>query len=339
LAQRGSPKLYTTTGGNPFLSRSDCADTEGVPPPCFAVLARVIRLSPAAKEIVQLASLIPGTAELWLIEEILHPHSGALMNVWRAILHSKGDVLAFRHELARQSVEDSVPVGRTRELHGKILKALLSRKVDLATQVRLVHHATRAGDEEATLRYAPAAARQASALGAHREAASLYETSLSVAHHLSAEVQAELFEGLSFENYLTDHVEESIRARAQAILIWERLERYERAGDCKRWLSRLHWSLGNKKEAEKYANLAIEVLLKQPPGPELAMAFSNKSQLHMLAWEEELSLEWGKRAIALAEELGAVEILVHALTNVGSIETLKDETLGNEKIMRLADGT
>ena len=133
---------------------------------------------------------------------------------------------------------------------------------------------------------------------------------------------------------LIDNLVQAIQARQQAILIWERLEHYVRAGDCKRWLSRLHWGAGNKKEAEKYADLAIELLLKQPPGPELAMAFSNKSQLHMLAWEEEPALEWGKRAIELAEKLGDVEILVHAMTNVGSAESLKDLDLGHRKIER-----
>lgn len=329
--------LYTTTGGNPFfVSEALAADTEGVPASVReAVLARVGRLSPSAKDIAELASLLPGSVEVNLIQDILNPDPSALDEcVERGILHSDGNTLAFRHELARQSVEDSVPIGRSRELHTKILDALLSGKAGPIIPARLVHHATRAGDDEATLRHAPVAARQASALGAHREAASLYKTSLSFSHHLPEEEQAELLEGLSFENYLIDYVEEAIQAREQASLIWERLGRYERSGDCKRWLSRLYWSLGNKKESERYANIAVEILLKQPPGSELAMAFSNKSQLHMLAWEEEPALEWGKRAIELAEKLGDAEILVHAMTNVGSAETLSNPQLGTEKIIQ-----
>ena len=340
LAQRAGkrlPSLYTTTGGNPFfVSEVIAAGVDGVPASVRdAVLARVNRLSSAAKDIAELASLMPGAAEIWLIEDVLHPDPQVIDEcVERGILHSASACLAFRHELARQSVEDSIPVGRIRELHGKILKALLNGKAGPAPQARLVHHAARAGDEEATLRYAPAAARKASALGAHREAASLYEISLSFAHHLSAEAQAELFEGLSFERYLADNVEGAIQAREQASLIWEVLGRFERDGDCKRWLSRLNWSLGKKKEAENYAALAIEILMKQTAGPELAMAFSNKSQLHMLAWEVEPALEWGRRAIELAEQLNAVEIFVHAMTNVGSAETLSDPEGGKEKIVR-----
>jgi ATP/maltotriose-dependent transcriptional regulator MalT len=54
----------------------------------------------------------------------------------------------------------------------------------------------------------------------------------------------------------------------------------------------------------------------------------------MLAYEEEPALEWGIRATELAEELGNVEILVHAMTNVGSAESLKDQESGHEKIER-----
>ena len=50
------------------------------------------------------------------------------------------------------------------------------------------------------------------------------------------------------------------------------------------------------------------------------MAYSNLSQLRMLADDLAGAREWGERAIALAERLGETEILVHALNNVGSAE-------------------
>ncbi len=336
-AERRLEGLYRVTGGNPFfVTEILTSKTEGIPPSVRdAVLARFSRLSPAAKEIVELASLMPGEAEVWLIEAILHPDSTAIDEcVERGMLRSTENSLAFRHELARQSVVDSLPIGRTHDLHGRILAALLSRETEPGALARLVHHATLAGDEQATLRFAPPAARRASAMGAHREAAALYQTSLSFARRLSPEAHAELLEGLSFENYLIDNIETAIQAREQANQIWKRLDRIERAGDCSRWLSRLYWSAGNRKEAEKYADQAIETLTALPPGPALAMAFSNKSGLHMVAWEVEPALEWGNRAIELAEELGAVEILVHAMTNVGSIEFLINFEAGREKIER-----
>ena len=116
--------------------------------------------------------------------------------------------------------------------------------------------------------------------------------------------------------------------------LWQALRRTDKAGDAQRWLSRLHWVAGHKLEAEHHANQAIALLSELAPGHELAMAFSNKSQLHMLAWEEAPAIEWGERAIALAERLGDDEILVHALTNVGSAGFVADFDAGEALLLR-----
>lgn len=329
--------LYRVTGGNPFFVTEIIAnDSEGVPPSVRdAVLARVARLSPAATRIVELAALVPGAAEQWLIQDVLQPEPAALDECEeRGILRARDQALAFRHELARQSVEDSLPIGRTRALHSRLLAALLRREDQRVPLARLVHHAARAGDEDATLRFAPEAARQASALGAHCEAGSLYRAALEFRQRLPLEAQAELLEGLAFENYLVDSVEVSIAAHEEAGRIWQQLGRLERAGDSQRWLSRVHWAAADKANADRYADLAIQTLLPLPPGPALAMAFSNKSQLHMLAWEVAEAIEWGERAMALAEELGAVEILIHAMTNVGSSQLIENFEEGQAKIAR-----
>ena len=117
-AGRQSQDLYRVTGGNPFfVSEVIAAGAEGVPASVRdAVLARVARLAPPAKKVVELAALMPGAAEIWLIEAILHPAASALDEcVERGILRSKGDFLTFRHELARQAVEGSLPVGKSHD--------------------------------------------------------------------------------------------------------------------------------------------------------------------------------------------------------------------------------
>src|SRR5262249_49631945 len=53
---------------------------------------------------------------------------------------------------------------------------------------------------------------------------------------------------------------------------------------------------------------------------ELAMAYSNMSQLRMLERENGAAVQWGVRAIELAEQLDEPEILSHALNNVGTAE-------------------
>ena len=56
----------------------------------------------------------------------------------------------------------------------------------------------------------------------------------------------------------------------------------KRLANCLRFLSRLWWLDSNRKNAEKFAEQAIELLNNQPSSHAKAMAFSNMSQLKML---------------------------------------------------------
>ena len=93
-----------------------------------------------------------------------------------------------------------------------------------ADLARIAHHAEHAADGEAVLRYAPAAAEQATRLGAHREAAAQYARALSFAESLSPEEQASLHERRSDALYLTDDQVEAI-----AELDWRSNTTFERA--------------------------------------------------------------------------------------------------------------
>src|SRR5262249_10778592 len=150
---------------------------------------------------------------------------------------------------------------------------------------RIVHHAAQAGDRKAVLEYAPAAARQAAALKAHRESASHYQTALQYADSLAPQERADLFEHRSYECYFTDQMEEALQSRREAVDIWKQLGNRLRQGDNLRWVSRITYGFGRKIEAEGYSIEALKILENLPPGPELAMAYSTRAQLHMLADE------------------------------------------------------
>jgi DNA-binding CsgD family transcriptional regulator len=147
-------------------------------------------------------------------------------------------------------------------------------------------------------------------------------------------MRAELLEGWSFECYLTGKIDNALQARQQAAAIWKSLQRPNEEGDSLRWLSRLAWFAGQKKNAELYAQASVDILEKLPAGLELAMAYSNLSQLYMLSEDIAQARRWGERAIALAKQLGATEILVHALINVGSAEALAGEEAGWDHLVQ-----
>jgi DNA-binding CsgD family transcriptional regulator/tetratricopeptide (TPR) repeat protein len=321
-AQRPAAGVYTITAGNPFFVTEVLAHAGASVPATVrdTVLARVARLAPAARAVLELASVVPGALERWVVAVTLRPDTAAIDEcLERGLLRLDTRGLAFRHELARRAVESALSPARAQALHVQILRALIDHDADRAPLARLVHHAVRAADAAAVVQFAPRAAQQASASGAHREAATHYATALRYADDVQPDMIAQLLEGRSYECYLTGLIGDAIQARREVMGIWQRIGSLEREGDTMRWLSRLYWFAGNTGEAIRYADGAIALLEQAPPGEALAMAYSNRSQLHMLAEEHESAQHWGARALALAERLGAIEVRIHTLTNIGAV--------------------
>jgi hypothetical protein len=333
-------ELHRRTAGNPFFVTEVLAAGGSEVPDTVrdAVLARAARLGGAARSVLEAVAIVPQRAELWLLEAVAGDDLGGLEAcVASGMLRSEGDAVAFRHEIARIAIEDTLPPDRRVHLHRAALASLSAAPGRARDLARLAHHADAAGDTEAVLRHAPAAGEQAAALGAHREAAAQFERALRFADDLPSERRAELLERCAYECYLTDRVADAIDARRRALEEHRRAGNRLREGDTRRWLSRLAWFAGDKATAEDEARRAVELLEALEPGAELAMAYSNVAHLGMLADDGAEALRWGTRAIELAERLGETEILAHALNNVGSAEMRVSIDDGTAKLRRSLD--
>lgn len=320
---REAQQLFELTGGNPFFVTEVVAGGGELVPATVrdAVLARVDRLSHAAREWLAAAAIFPGKVEVWLLEATCARDLSELDECIDAgLIVRDASALRFRHELARVAVEMSILVGRARELHGRALQALRNRPETSAEHARLAHHAEAAGDFEAVLEHAPTAARAAARLRAHREAAAQWARALRAAGSLPAQQLAPIYEARSYECHLTDQLEEALSARERALELWRELDDPRRVGDNLRWLSTLWWFAGDRTLAQRYAGEAVDQLEGLEPGRELAMAYSNRSAGAMLAGEDADAIAWGERAIELARRLGDDETLAHALNNVGTAQ-------------------
>lgn len=318
-AQRPVRDLHRITGGNPlFVTEVLAASGAAVPGTIReAVLARAARLTAGARRIAEVVSVVPSSAEGWLIEQLLHPGGDDVDGCLAIGMRRAEDgAVSYRHELVRRAVEESLPPTKRRELHAGVLLALSSRPEIGAA--RLAHHAAGAEDPDAVVRYASAAAAQAAAVGAHRESAAHYAAALRHGETLELRHRAELQERLAYEYYLTDRIEASLDARLAALQHWTALGDDLKRGDTQRWLSRLSWFMGRRADAERYSRDAIETLEALRVGRELALAYSNQAQLDMLAYRAEPAVAWATRAIDLAEALRDDEVLCHALNNRGA---------------------
>lgn len=329
-ALRSPENIHAITQGNPFfvveLLRHG---SKGVPHGVQdLVLARYARLGVAAQEIVRLVSLVPTRIERWLVDSLLDPAIEALEECFNSgLLLATDSSLAFRHELARVAIESSLSATLAQSLHAQILASLEREGGKSVSLARLVHHAAHAADSAAVLRLAPEAARQAQLRRAHKESAAHLRTALAHGQLLSDADRAQLLDWQSYECYLTDRITEAIEARLSSKAFWHSTGDGIREGDALRWLSRLYWYNGQTGVAEEYATLAIQVLEPLAPGRELAMAYSNRSQLSMVALRSAESIEWGNKALDLASAIDDLEVQVHALNNIGTSKLdLGDET-------------
>ena len=188
--------LLEITGGNPFFLTEILALPDGKVPATVrdAVIARISRLSDAARAIAYVTALVPGRAERWLLNALVDTDGRALEECLGAGMVARDHAISFRHELARRAVEDHVPLPVREDFHAQILTALEAHGAPQSTAARIVHHSTRAGDSAAVLRHAPAAAAQAAALGAHCEAAAHYAIALEHGTKLSSAARAELLD-------------------------------------------------------------------------------------------------------------------------------------------------
>lgn len=310
--------LHARTGGNAFYVSEVLATGDDEVPATVrdAVLARVSRLDEAVRRTLGAAAVLGPGAEAELLADVAgRPLSDIDACVACGILIADGTRIGFRHELARRAVEESLPLAVRTELHAGALTQL--RRRGSVDDRRLAHHADASGDRSAVLEHGPRAAELAADRGAHREAAEHYRIVLKALPPDST-MRAEVLDRLAAELYLTGHAQEALDVEHQALEVHRAADDIVRAGRAMRWISRMSWMLGRGAVSDQFARRAIELLEPEGTGPELAMAYSNLAQIHLLSDDADGTLSWGERALALASELDDAFVRAHALNNVGS---------------------
>lgn len=299
---RNAALLHRTTGGNPFFVREVLASPGELVPQTVrdAVLARLVRCSPATRELAELVAISPGVTESWLVEAVLGQCETALDEAGaRGLLEVQSDSVGFRHELTRLAVLGTLPPERARALHGQVLRALLARGADPA---RLVHHAVLARDDAAIVEYAPRAALEAGRLGAHREAAAHLAAALRHGVALPAARRALLLDHHAQESSLSNQTGAAIASWTAAAAAWDELGDVEAHSRALGLLSQEYRTVGERVRADQCVGGAIALLEVRPPGAALAAAYGAKALLALQrGWNLE-ALEFGQRALELARK-------------------------------------
>ena len=330
-------KLFDITSGNPFFVTEILASKgEGMPATIRdAVLARAVRLSPAARAVLEAAAVIGTRVEPWLLSSIVGADSVHVEEcIAGGMLQSQGDHYAFRHELARQTILETIFPERRLALHRMSLAALKESPLTRNDLARLANHAEGTKDASAVLEYAPAAARQASAASSHREAIALFELALQFADKLPLTDHARILEALGIELFFANRPYERMTVLQKAIEIWHSIGDRLREGANLKYLSEAYYSVGRKGDAEQASQSAIEILEALPPSPELAKAYQGQCFFRMLTRDCAEAIAWGEKAIALAERFNDTETVARSYNYMGCAMLILDYERGLELMQR-----
>lgn len=331
--------LHGATGGNPFfvteVLRGGGTGRQVPASVRDAVEARMRQLPADARAFAQQVSIIPRQALVDDLRELRAFDVGAADECLTAgLLLLDGGVIRFRHELARAAVEHSMPPARRLALHKQWLQLLAARPPGTVPLAHLSHHARQAGDVAEILRWAPAAAREAAARGARRDAAAHCEAALAHAAQLPALAQAQLLEILGDSQFELNQLEQAAASyrRAAALL-----------GSCghpagqARCISKQAMPLVRSlRNGEADATSAEALRLAEASGDQEALGFASgiESYLRMLNRDYRVAMEVGDRAIRIAQETGDAALLASGYKTSGAALMFIDYAKGCELIER-----
>jgi DNA-binding CsgD family transcriptional regulator/tetratricopeptide (TPR) repeat protein len=266
--------------------------------------------------VLDVAALIGSRVEPALLVEVTHAGPAQLDELLsRGVLTGDGELLRFRHEIARLAIEQEIGVHRRAPVHRGILDALVASGCD--DDARLAFHAEGAGDGELVLTHAPLAAQRASALASHRESVAQYKRALRFASSADDRTRATLYDGLANETSVVDRWKDCAAACESALALWRELGDATREGDTLGLLSRAMWRLCRGPESHRSSEAALAVLEPLGPSSELAWAYANLASTRAEQFRHPEAIMLARRARGLAESLGLRDLLSNALTTEG----------------------
>lgn len=293
-------RVHALTGGNPYFVTEVMKDPDRPLPTSVrdAVLARTADVAPEDVHVLQLVAAAPDRLD----DRVLPVLGVDLPTLGRlevtGLLTRTGGGLAYRHELARQAVESTVPAGAGPRLHGQLLDAL--EHVDEHDPAILTHHAVAAGDRARALHYAVAAADQSAGAGAHTEAVAFLEIAVASLPATATGERAGLLHRLAYEQYMISRLAEAIDNVRASIPLWEQVGDRAHLATAHDNSAVFEYYQGHRRIAEAHAEVAASIASEAGAEVERGAAQATRGFLAYLRSDLPLAADCSGEAIEIA---------------------------------------
>jgi DNA-binding CsgD family transcriptional regulator/tetratricopeptide (TPR) repeat protein len=319
--------LHRATAGNPFYVVEVLAAERWTIPASVrdAVLARVAQLTTAGRDALAGAAVLGSFATSDAIMAVAECSPSALDDcIIAGLLDDQGTHLAFRHDITRAAVEDSLTPWRRRILHRRALDAFGEQ----ADPALLANHAIGAGESAAVRRWAPMAAAQSAALGANRAAAALYEHAVKHAADAPDAERLGLVEAYARAAERCGDYQSALRAGDEVLAYLRRVNDPLRIGEWLVWISKVSAVLPDKAPSAKARLEALAVLEPLGDTVELASALAELACQSSIWGDVDVAFEAGTRGLAMAEAHGDEPLAIKFLSFMGCAHACSGDPSG-----------
>jgi predicted ATPase len=222
----------------------------------------------------------------------------------------------FLHVLIPTTIRESIIHVRRRQLHLRAAQAIES--VHPEDFEALAYQYNEAGEVERARQFYIHAGDRAQRT-APAEAARFYRAALDRrGDDEDLAGRAELMARLGYCLWVIDDIQGSLKYYETAYTLFDSLGNRTQSGEMQRMIGRMYWQQAEREPALRHYHQALAI---QEQGPEtlgLARAVDSIAQMYMLAHDNIQAIAWGERALSLAEALGADDVVVSALNNIGT---------------------
>jgi ATP/maltotriose-dependent transcriptional regulator MalT len=308
--------LHARTGGNPFFVTEVLSQSGALPDTVrAAVLARTAPLSGSARDALDAAAVLGRQVTPELLCQVGDCEAPAIDEcVAAGLLVDDGGRQTFRHDLAREAVEQAMTPLRRRQLHSRALEAL----GDDGDLVQRAHHAIGAGDRAAIPVLAAMAADRCVTLGAHSQAATLYGCALEHRDGMPPEELRRLLDARAHECERVERPEEALAAAQELSTLLTDPKEAATLAEHEGWMGCLYLSAGRLDEG--WATLRRALRRLEPLGDSVALArtLGRLAGNHMVIGDWASAVDIADRALDVAERVGAEAEAIYALGIKGS---------------------
>jgi serine phosphatase RsbU (regulator of sigma subunit)/Flp pilus assembly protein TadD len=245
----------------------------------------------------------------------------------------------FRHALMQEAAYNSLLTADRKRLHlavGETIEHLYPDRLDERAAM-LARHFERAGDDERALKYYIKAGENALASFANQEAESYYRWALELSCPDCERVV--LLSGLGEALYRLGRSDEAIQTWDDAIHLYKALDDRDGMAYLYARSARVAWYAGDQPEGLRLTEEGLAAVAGSPDSSEIAMLIHEAARACYFNGLKDKAMVLGKKALAMSEHLGAVEVQADTLATLGVLpEQPLDEALeALEKAVELSE--